>query len=45
MLEEIDASQLSEWMAYDKIQHDEVKRDQLATQATAGVKNHKRGRR
>lgn len=45
MLQSIDAGQLRDWMAYDKVLEEERQRDALAAKAEAGVRNHKRGGR
>lgn len=42
MLEEMESHHLTEWMAFVRIEDEEHKRDMLARQAEAGVKNHKR---
>jgi hypothetical protein len=45
MLAEMDAGQIAEWMAFDRIQEEAYKRAELAARAEAGVRNHKRGNR
>lgn len=42
MLEEMDAGQLAEWQAFDKLQDEADKKAQLAAKAEAGLRNHKR---
>lgn len=45
MLDEIDATQFMEWMAYWQIKDEEDTRSGLAADAVAGVRNHRRGGR
>lgn len=42
MLEDMDAGQITEWQAFDRIQAEAEQRAQLAAKAENGVKNHKR---
>lgn len=42
MLDEMDAHQIAEWMAFFKIEDEEQRRSALAAKAEAGVKNYKR---
>lgn len=45
MLEELDAVHVVEWMAFFKIEAEEMKRAELASRAEAGVRSYKRGGR
>ena len=42
MLEEMDAVHITEWLAFDKIQHDEQTRARLAVKAEAGIDSYNR---
>lgn len=44
MLDEMDAGQVAEWRAFNRIEAEEYKRNELASRAEAGLRNHKRGR-
>jgi hypothetical protein len=45
MLDDMDAPQLAEWKAFDRLQDKEYERAQLTARAEAGLKNYKRGGR
>lgn len=45
MLEEMDAGQLAEWQAFDRLQAEEYKHAELESRAMAGLQSHKRGGR
>jgi len=45
MLAEMDAGQIAEWQAFDKLEEEAYKRADLAARAESGVRNHKRGGR
>lgn len=42
MLDEMDAGQIAEWQAFDRIQGEANKRAELASKAEAGVRNYRR---
>lgn len=45
MLDEMDAGQIAEWQAFERLQEEANKRADLAAKAQQGVKNPKRRRR
>lgn len=45
MLDEMDAGQLAEWMAFDEIKRDAERKAELEAKAQQGVRNHRRGGR
>lgn len=45
MLDEMDAGQIAEWQAFDRLQEEAHKRAELAAKAEAGLQHQKRRRR
>lgn len=42
MLDEMDAGQIAEWMAFHQLQDEAQKKAELAAKAERGVRSHKR---
>lgn len=45
MLDDIGADQFVEWIAFENIQDEALKKAKLAAKAEQGVRNHRRGSR